>query len=198
MDSSERILLVLPDRANQPLARLPASREIALRMVQQTWVGAGEYAFVREVNDPEYGTLDITEIAVSAYPDGQLGITRLTPARAMIATSDDISLYLRAKTGITKELPIQLSVCSYEESPFAWLYLETRSGEYVAEFGLEARNRLHLSDQPESSSRALYTCELPTCRSVFRFVSIACEVFRCDRIRFRSFPLNSTSDDWFF
>lgn len=198
MEVPETFVLVQPDGTDLPQERLPTSRESAIHRVQQAWEGPGEYAFIREVRDPECGALNITEIALSTYPDDQLGITRLTPASSTLATSDDIFMYLRAKTSLANGAPLQLSVSTYEDSPHTWLCLEAPSGERVAEFGLEVRDRLSLSGQSESSARAIYVCEVPTCRSVFRFVSIACEAFRCDNVRCLSYPLNSTSADWFF
>jgi hypothetical protein len=197
METPETFFLMQPDGARLSLERLPTSRESVIHRVQQAWAGPGEYAFVREVCDPECGALDITEIALTAYPDSQLGITRLTPASAALATSDDIFLYLRANAGDANGAPLQLSVSTYEDSPHVWLCLEAPSGGRVAEFGLEVRDRFYLSGQSESSARAIYVCEVPTCRSVFRFISIACEAFRCDYVRCLSYPLNSTSADWF-
>jgi hypothetical protein len=202
MDSPEKYFLTQPDEAHRPLGELPVSREAVIRIVQKHWAGPGRYTFVREVSDPQHGDLEITDIAVSTQTIDRLWITYLTPASASLATSNDILFYLQAVTGIGSHVPLQLSIDIYEDTPdcernFAWLSLEDHSGASVAEFGLEVRDRLSLSERSESCSRAVHVCQLPTFRSAFRFVSIACEAFRCDKVRFRSFPLNSTSVSWF-
>jgi hypothetical protein len=143
------------------------------------------------------------DIAISAQTIDRLGIIYLTSASASIATSNDIVFYLHSVASIDSRIPIQLFIDIYEDTPdceqnFAWLSLEDPSGASVAEFGLEVRDRLSLSKHSESGSKAVYLCQLPTFRSAFRFVSIACEAFRCNKVRFRSFPLNSISVDWFF
>lgn len=182
---------------------LPTSRDEAICIARHNWSGLGEYTFIREVFDPECDAVDLTEISVSAYANGELGIIGLETASAIAATANDIALYLREMTGLSGGRAIRLSLDIYDDTPdsernIAWLCLEDFSGENVAEFGLEVRNRLSLPMQSESSDKAIYVCELPTFRSAFRFISIAVEIFRCDNARIRSFPLNSRSADWFF
>jgi hypothetical protein len=184
------------------LESLPTSRDEAICIARHNWSGLGEYTFIREVVDPGCDAVDLSEISLSAYANGELGITGLITASAITATANDIALYLREVTGLSGDKMIRLSLDIYDDAPdfernTAWLCLEDSSGKSVAEFGLELRNRLLLPMQPESSGKAIYICELPTFRSAFRFVSIACELFRCDKVKIRSFALNSQFSSWF-
>lgn len=202
MESPETLSLTKPDGTCQMLNALPASREAAIDQIQRTWAGPGAYTFVREVSDPDGGEVRITEIVFSTYTGGEVGITVLATGCGITATVQDISRYLQDITGVAGDTPLQLSLDIYEDAPdcesnYAWLCLEDPSGTTVAEFGLAVRNRLSLPKRSESPTEPVYVCEFPTFRSAFRFIEIACETFRCDNVRFRSYPLNSGSDDWF-
>jgi hypothetical protein len=202
LDSHETFLLVSPDGACRSLTALPTSRDEAIDLIHRARVGLGTYTFARDVSDPDGGEIRIVEIAISTYAGEELGLTHLTMGGCVVATAQDISRYLQAVTGGSGESPLNLSLDVYEDDPdcegnYAWLCLEDSSGRKVAEFGLAVRNRLSLPRQPESPTDPVYVCEFPTLRSAFRFVEIARETFRCDYVRFRSYPLNSRSAGWF-
>ncbi len=202
MDLPETISLVGPDGTHWSLETLPTARKDAIRMVRSAWIGPGRYAFVRRISDPDCGEIDLTEIIVSAYTNGELGITGLTAFSTLKATSHDISLYIRGITGLDGNTPVRLLLDVYEDAPdhernIAWLSVENLSGNIVAEFALEVHDRLTLPEKPESPTGTIFACELPSFRSAIRFVSIACESFHCENVRIRTFPLNAQSADWF-
>lgn len=202
MNVSDQISLTKPDGIRQALETLPMSRADAIHITQQACTGFGTYTFVREVTDPLCGEMDLTEVVVSAYDSGQFGITQLASDSTITATSHDITLYLLDVVENSRNMPLQLSLDVYEDTPdceygLAWLCFEDSSGHSIAEFGLEVRDRLSLPVRSKPMSKPVFLCDLPTFRSAFRFVSIACDAFCCSNVRIRSFPINLRSVDWF-
>lgn len=203
MHSSEKLSLVMPDGTSQALKHLPLSRADAIHTVRQFWAGTGRYSFVRQTPDPVCGEVEISEVVVSAYQGGEVAITGLASGAAFDATSADIAQYLRAAARLP-DCKLQLSIDVYANRPAddfernnIWLSVEEPSSIALAEFLLNPCGQLSLGDESESRAKPVFFCELPSFRSALRFVDIACEVFHCEHVHVRSFPLNSESVNWF-
>ncbi len=199
---SDELFLLCSDGKNLPLAILPASRSLAFDLVKKAWTGPGKYSFTRVINNPEHEKIELTCLTVTTYLHGELGITALALGSTISATSRDITLYLQEACSWTKDTPVRLSLDIYEDASernTAWLNILNSSGSCIAEFGLRPTGALNLpqKSKPEARADFLYELELPSCRSIFRFVSIACELFHCGGIQINPIPLNSRSTEWF-
>ncbi len=173
-----------------------------MNVVHHAARGPGLYTFVRDLLDPDCGEIEVCEITVSVYPDGESGIVGLIGGGEILAAPRDIILYLRSMASTASGTVSCLWLNIYDDDPDfehnrVWLCAEKSSGERLAEFSLEVCDRLILQNESESSSASIFVCGLPSLRSVFRFVSIACVFFQCEDVRVRSLPLSSESGDWF-
>ena len=194
------IVLARPDGIERPLARLPGSRAEAIRLARAENAGPGRYRFLRRIDDPDGGEVELTEVAVEVYPGGDVGITELSPASAFTAEACDIAAYVRDRIGPAGNGPLKAVLSSLGDNPAfdmesgrVSLSLEKAEGELLLEFLLEPGGRLALAETSESRGLPLFQCQLPSVRSTVQFAAIVLQNLNLDHARIEFRPLNESS-----
>jgi hypothetical protein len=194
-----------PNGGERPLDRLPRSRAEAFEWVWNENAGPGRYEYVRWVDDPIGGMIDLTEMAVDIYPDGQLGFTVLSRDLGFTATAGDIALYIRHRIGESRAA-LQFTLSGFgghpdgpdEEEGLVSLSLGHPDDSGYLEFMLEPSGRLDLGENSDSRQLALFRCRLPSIRSIVQFIEIALEAIQERHVLVSFTPLNQELGGCFF
>jgi len=168
-----------PDGTERPMERLPATRAEAIRYALDNGPEPGRYQFVCWIDDPDFGLNDFTEMSVDAYPNGQVGITKIHASAGFTAETDDIATYVLGKAAVRPVRAVLSAIGSHTdhhrdyESNRVSLSFEDENGSAVLEFLLEPLGWLDLGGEPESHAMPSYYCGLPSVSSVVQFADIA-------------------------
>lgn len=199
-EDSAAIWLVTPGNRKVPITIIPSTRGEITKLLTREWFGEGVYEFIQEIPDSTCSVIELTSLAFLGCSKNDFGMTLCTDWHDFPMTAEDVSKYLLRKVTGLHDKMVKLHLDVYEnrqETDIGWLCLEEQDGTEIAEFGLALTNRIFLPEHPDASGGCRYIVELPTLRSVLRFMNVVANTLGCETLISRSFPINSTSLNWF-
>ncbi len=192
--------LLTPGNRRVRIITIPGTRSDILELLNREWSGEGVYKFIQEIHDSMCCGIELASLAFLGCSKNDFGMTLCTDWHDFPMMAEDVSKYLLRKVVGLHDKGVKLYLDVYEirqETHVGWLCLEKQDGTEIVEFGLALTNRIFLPEHPDVPGGRRYIVELPNLRSVLRFINVVANTLGCDTFTSRSFPVNSSSLNWF-